>query len=338
MNTYTSIAAGPEVARNISEWGGVTAPPAPRFPVSYIDARRARNGLQYSLEDLLAHDIHPHDIHALSKLLHQKEAARLPMPRTREELLSQRLLIGYIRAACELPSLRKLLTRGRWSRTGMTYYGLSPADARRLCPSPHRLDRWVRKVMRRAALILQPYGCRPSYRQLIDTLREARRAVAAACPTLPRAHKAAIRLAAEVLRSRWRLPQELRPLDVLIHCRCYRQSALPGDPREVPRESLDSFGPRSGDDRINIWSPHIVCMARDGAVIRAVSDREQPRRDTVVQVVVQCPSTGLQHRITVPPWFGLPLQEGESAAARVHAAVAWTFRLTPAEYQPGKES
>jgi hypothetical protein len=80
-----------------------------------------------------------------------------------------------------------------------------------------------------------------------------------------------------------------------------------------------------------------------GAVLLAASPEglligDRRERPTTVQLVVTDSTTGHRHQITVPPKFGRPesktWQRLGNDAARVHAALAWTFALEPAQYAP----
>ena len=65
-------------------------------------------------------------------------------------------------------------------------------------------------------------------------------------------------------------------------------------------------------------------------------------RPRLVQVVVRDPSTGFRHHLTVPPRFGNPhtktFQNLRTSAARIQAALAWTFGIKPEEYAPALEA
>ena len=100
---------------------------------------------------------------------------------------------------------------------------------------------------------------------------------------------------------------------------------------------LDRVGPEGSDDRLAIlpWSRHLSAVRVDGSALLIA---DHPTRPKVVQVVVRDATTGQRHHITVPPKFATPasktFQRLGSEVARIHAAVAWTFALTPAKYAP----
>lgn len=91
------------------------------------------------------------------------------------------------------------------------------------------------------------------------------------------------------------------------------------------------------DDRRRIERPYLVAKSRDGLVI--ADRREDPRE---VQVVVRDATTGQRHCIPVPPVFGRVgsghWRRLRTDAARVRAAVAWTFALPAEEYRPAVEA
>jgi hypothetical protein len=100
---------------------------------------------------------------------------------------------------------------------------------------------------------------------------------------------------------------------------------------------LAAFGPPGVDDRLSLRDPHLSACSPGGILLA-----DDPRKPTVVQVIVRDPSTGLRHAITVPPRYAKPesktYQQLGSDEARVRAAVAWTFRLTPDTYSPNIEA
>lgn len=103
---------------------------------------------------------------------------------------------------------------------------------------------------------------------------------------------------------------------------------------------LDQVGPEGEDDRLAIRSVpdrHLVAASPEGLLIG-----NHATRPKVVQVVVRDATTGQRHHITVPPKFATPAsktyQKLGSSAARVHAAIAWTFDLAPAAYAPNIEA
>jgi hypothetical protein len=254
----------------------------------------------------------------------------------------------------ELPRLRRMLSEGgRYSRTGLTYY--PPVDVDRMVESgqsPGSWDRWAARVMRRAKAILAGWETYPSYRALQAVL-------AASCGRdgygiMPRAHRAAVKVAAVSLCLRyggdaWEPAHSLRAArETLAGFRLFRQqsdSGLLPPGRQMLDEELRSamdrdFGPQGDDDRIMARDYQVVAWAKNGAVIAQPLD---PRggindRRRIVQVVVRDPANGHRHHLTVPSHFATPLRPGESAARRVHAAVAWTFSMTPDEYRPEKEA
>lgn len=243
---------------------------------------------------------------------------------------------GFLRHAAHLPRLRRLLTSGRWSRTGLTWHGLNPQQLLRMCPSPQRWERWLHRVRYRAAVILRPWGMLPSMRQLAELLHQ--RSWDAG---LPRVGKIALEWVAQTLRARFAGLWAATPVPAWQEIAAYRIFRRGGNPDyevapvRCERTDLDTIGPQSADDRVSIWDPWIVARSPEALLIS--SDLRFNRR-TIVQAIVRNPADGTRCHLTVPPWFGLPLWEGESAEARIHAAVAWTFGLTPAEYQPGLES
>jgi len=91
------------------------------------------------------------------------------------------------------------------------------------------------------------------------------------------------------------------------------------------------------DDARRIDRPYLLASGREGLLIgiRKIGP-------TVVQVVVRDSTTGFRHAITVPSIFGA-IGSGhwkrlENDDARVHAAIAWTFRLDPENYRPAVEA
>lgn len=119
-----------------------------------------------------------------------------------------------------------------------------------------------------------------------------------------------------------------------------RASQLAERRRERLARLLEEVGPEGDDDRLAIRSAYDrhLAAACDGGLL--VSDHAT--RPRVVQVVVRDSTTGRRHHITVPPKFATPssktYQKLGSSAARVKAAVAWTFSLAPSEYAPTCEA
>ncbi len=241
---------------------------------------------------------------------------------------------------------------------------IDPEQLMRLCPSPHRWERWLAKVRRRAGGILASWDLSPSWMALAELLSTHKHC-------LPPVGKAAVALAGATLHIRFigRLPWDasvrglrlreygggyvgFRPWwRVVADCRIFRQGGTPG--RTVPpvrmgngyaqswaMDLTDRFGPQSDDDRVTIMSALLVADGGVSGMVIAARDvgTEQRPQEVVVQVIVRNPADGTRCHLTVPSQFGLPLWEGESAAGRVHAALAWGFGLTPAEYRPGVES
>ena len=106
------------------------------------------------------------------------------------------------------------------------------------------------------------------------------------------------------------------------------------------RRILDRIGPPGEDDRVNLALRVTRIRAHVPGVGVILSDNLA--RPQVVQVVVRDPSTGLRHHISVPPRFGDPnsktFQRLGSSAARLRAALAWTFDMGPEEYAPALEA
>lgn len=155
--------------------------------------------------------------------------------------------------------------------------------------------------------------------------------------------------------------------------RLFRQPG-PTEAVELAGDHADEFletryGRPGDDDRVQIWRPVIVAAAPNGAIVAETVVKSvpvsligwhggrmcyygrdwvdpdgnavappRPAAARVCQVVVTDPANGHRHHLTVPVFFGLPLRPWESAARRVHAAVAWTFGLSPDEYRPGTET
>jgi hypothetical protein len=103
---------------------------------------------------------------------------------------------------------------------------------------------------------------------------------------------------------------------------------------------LDRIGPPGGDDRVNLALHVTSIRAHMPGVGVILSDNFA--RPQMVQVVVRDPSTSLRHHISVPPRFGDPqsktFQRLGTSAARIRAALAWTFDLKPDEYAPALEA
>lgn len=105
---------------------------------------------------------------------------------------------------------------------------------------------------------------------------------------------------------------------------------------ERTQRRLSRLGSRGEDDRVSIVSPILLAEGPEGVLI---ADRAV--RPHVVQVVVRDATTGQRHHLAVPPKFGPGSRTWErlgSAAARVHAAIAWTFRRAPEAYAPAVAS
>lgn len=94
---------------------------------------------------------------------------------------------------------------------------------------------------------------------------------------------------------------------------------------------IENRGISGDDDRFLMMQYHISALSKEGVLI--CDDMSRPR---AAQVIVTCPSTGHRHHIGVAPKFVNPksktYQNLGSEAARVHAAIAWTFDLKPEEY------
>ena len=277
--------------------------------------------------------------------------------------------IGWMDSAGEFT--RRLFQRGAdYSRSGLTCYSVEPFFLWRLCPSPHRFDRWVRRVIFRAATILRPWGLHPSYRSLNALLTAI---TDGNTPRLPRVSRMALAVAADVLRERFGVENvhsdrpwwsRRQSLEILQHCAFHGGLAAEAETGAVPaptnlpyascpaqvrvRALLEEhFGPEGQDDRMGLAYPIIVAWSRDGCIIAPVDglgycDRFRwpvgLHRYATAQVVVRDPATGCRHHITVPPWFGLPLQPGESPSGRVRAAIAWSFGLDRRVYRPSVET
>jgi len=91
------------------------------------------------------------------------------------------------------------------------------------------------------------------------------------------------------------------------------------------------------DDAHRIERPYLLASSSHGLLI---GDRRVDPR--VVQVVVRDATTGYRHAISVPPIHGRVgcghWRRLETDAARIHAAVAWTFAREPEQYQPQIEA
>jgi hypothetical protein len=103
--------------------------------------------------------------------------------------------------------------------------------------------------------------------------------------------------------------------------------------RRRTRAALERMGPEGVDDRLQIREPVIVARSHEGLLV--ADDEGWPR---VAQVVVRDSTTGLRHHIGVPLRFvnrdSRTFQRLGGGAARVHAAIAWTFGLKPDQYTP----
>jgi hypothetical protein len=91
------------------------------------------------------------------------------------------------------------------------------------------------------------------------------------------------------------------------------------------------------DDRRRIQRPYLLAKSEEGLI---VGDRREDPRE--VQVIVRDATTGFRHAIPVPPVYGR-VGSGHwrrlgDDAARVHAAIAWTFDLQPEQYHPSVEA
>jgi hypothetical protein len=296
-----------------------------------------------------------------------------------------RRVAGFVRSALlvpaaanalgqrRLPRLEKLMTVGaRYSRTGLSYFPAVDVDRMvRAGQSPGAWDRWAGAVMRRADKILSAWDTHPSYSALQAVVQAARGRDDK--PIMPRAHRAAVKVAAATLSMRFGAPPDseghwdgdtwhrgLEPAvslrdarAVLIAFRLFRRpdrsTLLPLIRNEAAgqqlRDAVDAaFGPQGDDDRVLQMDPTVICWSGRGAILaeRLGPQGERRRgandRTRIVQVVVRDPANGHRHHLTVPSYFALPLRSGESAARRVHAAVAWTFGLTPDEYRPATEA
>jgi hypothetical protein len=124
------------------------------------------------------------------------------------------------------------------------------------------------------------------------------------------------------------------------------------------------MGEEGNDDRIRTRNPVMVASSPEGIIIvnsffnaqlsaamqtapysqdvyrrfsfRGIIGAEKP---THCAVVVSCPSTGHRHELSIPPEeFGTNDGKFKDDAEWVHAAIAWTFGMTPEEYQPGFQS
>jgi hypothetical protein len=104
--------------------------------------------------------------------------------------------------------------------------------------------------------------------------------------------------------------------------------------RQRVEHMIERFGPPGDDDRLAILAPRVIAHAPKVGLIIA----EKRTRPRIVQVIVTDPSTGHRHALTVPPRFAdqrrKTFQQLTTARALVEAAVAWTFRLKPTDYQP----
>ena len=323
------------------------------------DHRRLNVKAGYVAEDLTAPErggFIPASAHAMAKDLAYAGSI--------EELRQVR---GFARAAG--PRLRKLLSTGHSSRTGMTWYGVNPVLLWRAHPSPQRWERWLSKVRWRAARMLAPWGIGPSWRELADMIVASTYFGIKPAP-LPAVGKAAVKLTARTLWRCFGTPPgwdnasatsrgvvARRGGDVVRLAwwqviACYavgtRGRALPiNAPAERTKrteygthpapihEVVARYGESGDDDRSQVSSGRVVCAGMTGAVVR--TEERRPRL-WEVQVVVTDPAKGTRCHLGVPPQFGIPLREGETAEERVHAAVAWTFGLRPAQYRPGVET
>lgn len=178
-----------------------------------------------------------------------------------------------------------------------------------------------------------------SYRMLGQVIEDRR-------DGLPRPHKAAVILAAYVLLDAydgeqiWNLTRR-QAVGVLLSYRVRHR--VPVESLEI--ECIDGpiapswldqhYGLPGDDDRVSPMSPTAVCACLAGAIIH---DGQPSLRRRVTQVVVTDPAHGTRCHLTVPAHFSRPLGTGETAAQRVHAAVAWTFDLTPEQYAPAVEA
>ncbi len=103
------------------------------------------------------------------------------------------------------------------------------------------------------------------------------------------------------------------------------------------KSRLERRGPLGEDDRFSLRRWDISACSDEGLLIA-----DSLTSPSVAQVVVTCPSTGCRHHIGVPPKFVNPktkfYQKFKSSAERIHAAIAWTFNLSPEEYQVTTES
>jgi len=108
---------------------------------------------------------------------------------------------------------------------------------------------------------------------------------------------------------------------------------------ERRRRILERIGLPGSDDRVNLVL-RSACIRTHvpGLGVILTDDLARPR---LVQVVVRDPSTGFRHHLTVPPRFGNPKTKTfrmlGSSAARIQAALAWTFGLKPEAYAPALE-
>lgn len=239
-----------------------------------------------------------------------------------ESSLEELRLIGWLRRLGR--QSRKLLQRATWrSRTGVTLFTqVFIDDLWRLCPSPGRLEKWVHRVMHRASKICAAWHCHASYRQLAVFLDAVfLDAKASQRLRLPKVGTAALCVAALTVHSRFvgtGVPREhinkRWARQTLIDAR-YIGRSRPGDaparkPRLVPYATESLF----------VWSDYDAAIVGFGNTVGARSR---------IFACVTCPTTGTQYRLPVPPQFALPLADGETVAARIRAAVNWTFSLPP---------
>lgn len=109
---------------------------------------------------------------------------------------------------------------------------------------------------------------------------------------------------------------------------------------ERAKKAIDRVGPAGDDDRLQIFHPLPVAVSEQGVLVA-----DHATRPRVVQVVVRDTTTGQRHHITVPPKFATPTSKTyqkivakDGKRGLIHAAIAWTFNLTPAQYAPALEA
>jgi len=266
--------------------------------------RRLRRRLERRIADVLREDI---------GINPDATGAYAPLLEGEQPVTTARRAVGWLRAAASLPHLRRVLTTGRYSRSGRTWYGsASWQDLYQACSSPQRLERQIQRIRCKANRILRGWGIRCSWAALASSLigRRYNQETGYASLFLRRPNRAALIAAADTLRRVFGLdpyvPTSRREaLAVLASCRLH----------ESPPRKDHQLRPEPVVYVSGLGQVRVVAECHGGRILA-----------TPTEAWLELP--GFARPVQIPGYFGAPCAVSRQVS-RFRAALRAAFWVNP---------